>query len=272
MRTRGGVVVVVACVGLAALSSRRAIAATTCEPTPQGNLCTAQVDFMQFAEQAYMSQLQSEWCWAASISMIFSYYGDPVAQARIVTDVYGAPENIPAMGGIVIAHELNRCWTDDAGGRFVSQVTGVYDAQAGVYGLTNAQAIAELDAGHPMVLGARTHAVVLTAMQYYETPQGPYVVAAGVFDPWPGIGARGLQMDELTPASQGGSLLFAATIRVTPLVGDCPIAPQPQPPGPPGPVCAIATGSAGDAAPTLVVVGVAIVAAARRRRRQAARA
>jgi hypothetical protein len=202
------------------------IAGTTCEPTPQGDLCVSQVDFMQFAEQAYMSQLQSQWCWAASISMVFAFHDHLVSQARIVSDVYGAPENIPAQTGIVIANELNRCWADDYGATFQSQLTGAYDFDAGVNALTNAMIVGELDQDRPLVIGNRTHAMVLTAVQYYPTPGQPNIVAGGVFDPWPGIGARGLTTAELYPMHVGGDLRFLATVSVTD--AQC----VPPPPGP----------------------------------------
>jgi hypothetical protein len=196
------------------LFTSRGIASTTCQQTVNGSLCISQVDFQQFAQQAYMSQQSSQWCWAASISMLFSFYGHPVSQSRIVTEAYGVLANVPAQGNI-IAGQLNRSWVDDSGEGFASRLTGAYDAQAGINSLTNQQIINELDQNHPMVIGARTHAMVLTAIQYYQTTVGPNVVAAGVFDPWPGQGARGLEMDELYPREVGGSLLFAATVRVT---------------------------------------------------------
>jgi MYXO-CTERM domain-containing protein len=250
-----------------ALATSSATATTTCQLTPQGPFCTSQVDFLQFSQQAYMSQLQSEWCWAASISMMYSFYHHPVAQARIVTDVYGAPENIPAMAGITIANELNRCWVDDAGAAFESQVTGVFDAMAGVYGLTNQMIIGELDKNHPMVIGARTHAMVLTMIQYYQTPAGttwsPQVCSTRGRESARAI----LMMDELVPANIGGSLLFAATVRITDQTGPCPLAQQPQQPQlqPSQRMCSVA-GDLGDAAPTLALVGLAALIAMRRRR------
>jgi len=156
-----------------------------------------------------------EWCWAASIAMIFSYYGHPVSQARIVSEVYGAPVNMPAQAGVVMAQQLNKVWVDDNNKWFSAKITGVYDANAGVYALTNEQIISELDHDHPLLFANTQHAVVLTAIQYYQTPYGPNVVAAGVFDPWPGIGARVLTSAELVPANQGGQLTFLATARVT---------------------------------------------------------
>lgn len=218
-------------------------ASTSCQQTPQGALCVSQVDFAKFAAQAFQDQLQSQWCWAASIAMIFNYYGHPVSQARIVSDVYGAPVNMPAQAGIVMANELNRTWQDDAGKGFHSQVTGAYDAQYGVYGLTNQQIVNELDGDHPLVIGARTHAVVVTEIQYFATPWGPNVVSVGVFDPWPGVGARTLAQDEMTPAHLGGSLFFAATVRVADAAASsrttggggtaaAPLTPSPPPPPP----------------------------------------
>lgn len=226
MRRVAVTIVIIAVCTLA--TERDAKAYTTCEQTPQGELCISQVDFTGFAQEAYMSQLQSQWCWAASISMVFAHHGYQVSQQRIVTDVYGSPENLPAMAGIVIANQLNRCWVDDFGDSFQSTVTGAYDADYGVYALTNQQIVYELDQDRPMVIGARTHAMVLTAVQYYRTPQGPNIVAAGVFDPWPGVGARALATDELYPVHLGGSLRFLATVSVSDYTGECPIAPPPE--------------------------------------------
>lgn len=194
-------------------------ASTSCEQTSQGQLCTSQVDFNQFATQAFAIQAEDQWCWAASISMVFRFYGHPVSQERIVSDVYGSAVDMPARAGVVMAQELNRTWQDDNGHAFHSEVTGVYDAQYGIFGLSNDQIISELDQGHPLVIGARTHAVVVTAIEYYRTALGPDVVSVGAFDPWPGVGARGLAQDEMTPAHLGGSLFFAATVRVTDVSG-----------------------------------------------------
>jgi Papain-like cysteine protease AvrRpt2 len=186
---------------------------TNCQPTPQGSLCISQVNFTRFAQTSYRTQWQSEWCWAACISMIFSYYGHPVRQDRIVATVYGAAYNRPAGAGWVIARELNRDWVDDNGRRFHSRLTGVFDADARVFALNNLGMINALDNNQPLVVASGTHAMVLTAMQYYP---GPTVVSVGVFDPWPTSGvARGLSPQEMTPLYNGGLLRFVAAISVT---------------------------------------------------------
>ena len=187
-------------------------AGTTCQPTPQGQLCTSQVNFERFAYTSYTTQWQSEWCWAACISMIFKYYGHPISQDKIVRSVYGAAYNRPAGAGWVMAKELNRDWVDDNGKPFKSRLTAVIDIDAGVFGLNNAGMIYELDQNRPMLIASGTHAMVATAMQYFPAS----VVSVGVFDPWPTSGgARRLSTQEMIPITQpGGMLRFAAAVKV----------------------------------------------------------
>ncbi|MGH8176851.1 MAG: papain-like cysteine protease family protein [Steroidobacter sp.] len=206
----------------ATLASMGVQGATTCQDTINGRICTAQVNFAQFAQQAFQNQLQEQWCWAAAISMVYAFAGHPVAQSRIVAEAYGAPVNIPAPG-MIMARQLNRTWVDDDGQSFVSQVSGLYDADAGVLAITDAQIISELDRNRPLIIGAGSHAMVLTAIQYYNTISGPVVVGAGVFDPWPGVGARGLRQDEIVPMHLGGSLRFLAAISVSNVGGGADI-------------------------------------------------
>jgi hypothetical protein len=191
---------------------KTALADTTCVPTPQGPLCTAQVDFRKFAFTSYTKQWQSEWCWAACISMMFKYYGHPISQDKIVASVYGAAYNRPAGAGWVIATELNRNWVDDNGKAFRSRLVAVTDLDAGVFGLDNARMIQELDTNHPLLIASGPHAMVGTAFQYLPSR----VVSVGVFDPWPTSGgARGLAGWEMVPITQpGGGLRFAAAVRV----------------------------------------------------------
>jgi hypothetical protein len=192
-----------------------AVASTTCTSTAYGPLCTSQVNFSQFLQRAYQTQQASEWCWAASISMIFSFYGHPVAQPRIVQEAYGTVANVPAVAGSVMAQALNRTWTDDRGSEFHSSVRGLYDPAAGVSTLDNNQLIRELDQNRPFIVGTNGHAMVVTEMTYYQTQYGPYIVEIGVFDPWPTSGgARTLSAAEATPVTQGGTMTFLATTAV----------------------------------------------------------
>jgi hypothetical protein len=197
-------------VSMSMLSSSRLFAGTTCNAY---RVCVSQVDFAEFAQDAFDTQHMSEWCWAACISMLFSFYGHTVSQERIVSEVYGHPVNMPAGYGVVIARQLNRVWKDDDGNRFRATLTGAYDHDAQINTLNNAMLISELDNDHPIIIGSGSHAMVLTAIQY--TPA--MVTALGVFDPWPGRGARDLTPAEIVPIERGGALRFLATARITDL-------------------------------------------------------
>ena len=197
----------------ALLHARLGEASTACQPTPFGSVCRSEIRFDRFL-QAYAPQRASQWCWAASVSMIFGYYGRPVSQERVVESVYGRQVNLPAMSGFTIATQLNRNWQDDYGRPFTSRVTAAYDFDAGVVTLTNAMIVRELDAERPIVIGTANHAVVVTAIDYIPTHMGPNIRGVGVFDPFPGFGARPLNQAEMTPMHLGGGLRFVATVSV----------------------------------------------------------
>jgi hypothetical protein len=71
--------------------------------------------------------------------------------------------------------------------------------------------VEEPDGDHPVIIGSVGHATVLTAMQYIQTPVGSQRRSCGVFDPWPGRGARNLSPGEMVPIERGGAFRFAAT-------------------------------------------------------------
>jgi hypothetical protein len=193
----------------AALLPQTAFAENSCGPMG----CTAQVPFLTFAAH-YENQYQSEWCWAACISMVFGCYGHPIRQQRIVAEVYGAPYNIPAMSGLMIASALNKSWTDDNGESFDSVMRAAFDTQAGVSAINSAIIVDALENGDPLIVGSGGHATVLTEVIYVPTPAGPSILSAGVFDPWPGRGPRNLTQSEMTPVPYG-SLTFLALANVT---------------------------------------------------------
>lgn len=180
-----------------------------------GPICRAELDFDRFLQHAYDTQHASQWCWAACISMVFAFYGHPVRQERIVRDAYGGIYDLPSGSGLKIASELDRSWTDDRGNRFRSRLRALFDAHAGRESIDNAMVVEALARGRPLIVGARDHTVVLTAVDYVPAPEGPDLLAAGVFDPWPGIGPRDLAEDEMTPLAEGGSLGFVALPEVS---------------------------------------------------------
>jgi hypothetical protein len=171
-----------------------------------------QIPFEEF-QQVYESQEKDKWCWAACISMLFHFYGHPIPQAKIVSSIYGIPVNMPAQAGIVIASRLNRKWQDETGDSFNSRLVAAYDYAAGVYKLDNPILVRELRNQHPIIIGVGPHAVVLIGVEYDQYPNGFInVTRATVFDPWPGVGIRYLNPQEIIASPQGYS--FAATIRI----------------------------------------------------------
>lgn len=144
-------------------------------------------------------QEQSQWCWAACISMVFSYYGHPVNQSRIVAETWGSIYNLPAQPHHILAN-LNRQWIDDNGVRF-----GVISGTGNTHPASAAQ---DLASDMPLIIGTQGHAVVLTSLTYSNKPYGVDVDAAIVRDPWPGRGRR-----MLSPQEWFG-INFAAQIRV----------------------------------------------------------
>ncbi len=146
--------------------------------------------------------------------MLFGYYGHPISQSTIVSSTFGIPVNMPAGAGVIIAQQLNKEWIDKNGRWFRSVLTAAYDYTHAIYNLDNSVLISELNTGHPILIGVGSHAVILTAVDYTQYPNGVInVTKAIVFDPWPGIGVRYLTPTEMYPSYPYG-YSFAATIRI----------------------------------------------------------
>jgi hypothetical protein len=162
-------------------------------------VCTAGVPSVTF-KQAY--QEKEAWCWAACISMVFDFYGHPVDQARIVKETWGVAANMPGSPAGIL-RDLNRRWTDDHGKNFV--------CQGDMLSVNLNTAIQDLQAGHPLIIGAIGHATVLTAVTCaVDTFTTQFTVQQVVVrDPWPGSGGRRL----LSPM-EWASINFAARIRL----------------------------------------------------------
>lgn len=183
---------------------RRCFAAEQCtQPTPTayGNVerCTVGIQSISF-QQAY--QQQSEWCWAAAISMLFEFHGHKISQQRIVQETWGVVTNMPAQPAQIL-NDLNRSWKDDSGVAFRSQgdmrTVNIYTA------------VDDLKNDNPLIIGALDHATVLTAItgDTNMTTGAWQIDQVIVRDPWPGNGGR----RALTPM-EWGNLAFAARVRV----------------------------------------------------------
>lgn len=148
-------------------------------------------------------QRMSQWCWAASIAMVFRYYGYEVSQQRIVAETFGVVTNMPGTSEQILRN-LDRVWTDDRGRRF--------RVSADAYSASSQTAAADLADDRPLIIGTMGHAMVLTALGYMTNSLGEgWVTHAVVRDPWPGQGRRELAAEEWS------GLDLLVRVSVTPL-------------------------------------------------------
>lgn len=150
-------------------------------------------------QEAESVQEKDQWCWAASISMIFKYYGYDLTQKEIVKQTYGRLVNLPASGKKLGQNLKGTYKTKDE--REFSVSVKEYDLLRGKVTLSNKDILRSLEEGRPLIIGSNGHAMVLTAIYYTRTPTGePFNIVGGIVrDPWPGKGRRELSLMELSP-------------------------------------------------------------------------
>jgi len=156
-------------------------------------------------------QAESQWCWAASISMLFAAAGFPVRQEDVVFTQFGMLADLPARARDITSL-LNRTWRDVRGQGFAVSAQHRRpgrDAQ----GVTQ-EMLAELSAGRPLIIGVGSHAVVLGRVLVERPAKGGEVRVLGamVMDPAPGAGLRWIDASAL-------HLTYYAVVRVTPATG-----------------------------------------------------
>jgi hypothetical protein len=172
-------------------------------------------------------QERSNWCWAASMSMIFAHHGYTLTQERIARTRYADGADLGA-SPTDITRLLDRPWQDTQGRSFVSSVRSGSRTERG-FKFGNDTVIRELIAQRPLLVGTHSHALVLVAVEYERfTLQDAVRITGGtVIDPWPLQGVRPLRPAELRPG-------YVAAVQVT---GRAPAAAAPT-------LHAIATASA----------------------------
>jgi len=190
--------IAMAAVGVLTGWATQTSAAETCSvPDARGTqACTAGMDEARIREIT-ITQNQSKWCWAASISMIFAYHGYKLPQEDIVRDINGKVEDVNAPSGEFMTRALRRNWRDPSNQEFaVSTKTGDIDANR--YEISNAAIADELGAGRPLLIGTLGHAMVLVSANYNRHSNGDIVITGGsVIDPLPDKGVRKLAKAEM---------------------------------------------------------------------------
>lgn len=186
------------------------------------NTCSVLIDPKKFVAQGTAEhQKQSQWCWAACISMICNWHGYRMSQESIVTRVYKGLVNMPA-DDKVLTSALNSVWTSDDNRDF--RITArVFSPQLGKNDVSNQRIIDDLRNDKPLLNGSGTHATVVARVDYVDEIQDqPAVQRVHVIDPFPGqaappLFARFLTREEMTPLPLGGSLRYLASIRIAPV-------------------------------------------------------
>lgn len=168
-------------------------------PNSEGvSICSAGLPADSVSQLAVVQE-QPQWCWAASISMIFAHHGYAVRQEEIVKDGYGDVVDRPAPSGEAMTKALSRAWVDGKARPFHG-VAVTTDAFARQFQVSEHKVLAELADGRPLLLGALRHAVVLVELKYEKSQRGNVRIIGGtVIDPVPGQGVRALLVGEMKP-------------------------------------------------------------------------
>lgn len=159
-------------------------------PFPQQNYQQPQYVGIPSAQMNFVAAAQknSQWCWAASIQMVLNYYGVNISQEQIVARTYGVDSygNLPNWAGTfqAITANLNNWNVDNFGRQYSVGASLNWGAP------TPAILLQELSQGRPVIVGYKSgansgHAVVITAVSYAQSPNGPIIQSIVVRDPWP---------------------------------------------------------------------------------------
>ncbi len=161
----------------------------------------------------YAEQKQSQWCWAACIQMITGLYGADLTQEEVVARTYGPGVNRAGTLEVITANLNGRGFTHN--GRSYT-----INSQMLANNLLPAALVAELSAGHPVLLGCNAggkgHAVVCTAVSYEGDADAPAITALTVRDPWPSesnradAGRQVLRGSDLGPRILEGWIIHVA--------------------------------------------------------------
>jgi hypothetical protein len=186
--------VVVAICLLLLLGVRSVNAETTCRDIedprwPGLQECVVKADVSTIVASPPKPQQRSLWCWAASLSMIFTAQGHRISQNSIVLQNFGALVNAPGGDFLTFQSRLNRQYRDDDGEVFTASATRIR---------TMEEAANALDNDIPLLYTTSTHATVQTELTYQQAPGGPMVIKGGkLWDPWPGKGWRRLDAGDV---------------------------------------------------------------------------
>lgn len=194
------------------------------EQCPAGDFlpgtCSALIDPTKFqAQHVADTQKESQWCWAACISMVCRFHGYDLSQESIVKQMYGKIVDMPADDKL-LTDAVNREWTSKDNRKF-RIASHIFDPILGMADVQNDTIVDDLRNERPLICGSKGHATVVARVDYVHNPKGqPLVLRVHVIDPWPGATnneqlARFLDDNEAKSMTMGGGLRFLASIKIS---------------------------------------------------------
>ncbi|HEY1631204.1 MAG TPA: hypothetical protein VGF56_07800 [Rhizomicrobium sp.] len=177
-----------------------------------GGVCTSALAFDGVLRN-FDFQRSDRWGWATAISLIFAYYGYRVSQDAIIDKAYDGMFDLSG-DYVQNARQLNRPWVDENGHAFTSLLKPLFAVTPYAQNTAQAEMVAALDRGQPVLLCDNRHAMVLTSLSYASAAAAPEIRRALVVDPWPDNDRiHELDTAQLT-APPAGKLNFAAVVQV----------------------------------------------------------
>jgi hypothetical protein len=101
-------------------------------------------------------QKKTNWCWAASMEMIFDYWGHDISQEKIVKEVYGNEQDITI--NVQDMEKISYIPWQEGQSKIKMQLNKIYEI---------ADVIKNLENDGPVIICTNKHAVVLKELQYY---------------------------------------------------------------------------------------------------------
>ena len=186
------------------LVGANAYATTSCGPSTRAGMerCVAGLPATTLMDMHQMQEA-SNWCWAASVSMLLRRYGVDVSQRAVVRAHLAKEDNVP-IAIDVLSRLVDRRW-QDAEGRAVVASVNPLPAWRLRLGVMAPEVLHELVQQRPVLLAAEKHAVLLVQV-VYDRPSGGSsnvdeieLVRAVVLDPSSPVGLRSLKPAERRP-------------------------------------------------------------------------
>ncbi|WP_158818102.1 hypothetical protein [Methylocapsa sp. S129] len=184
------------------------------DPKHGGELCKTFIDVHDAYQETYHARHDPAAIWIACVAVVFATYGHVVQQPRIAQEAYGDVDKVALDSSSSAIRPLARAWKDDDGVAFGVSAEPIFDSDAPGGKFDQNALIDAVSNGDPLILVGGGHPVVLTAVAYAKASGPTPLVAGFVFDPFPMIGPRALDIDELVPKSAGGDLRYAIRLKL----------------------------------------------------------